>query len=91
MAKPKFSLNYRITKINAHGPTKTVQVQWYETEGSSEHVWLQDSVGVPPKATDDEIIAMLDKRRPQIEADFENEKADADMNSALIGRESRAE
>ncbi len=91
MAKPKFSLNYRITKIYAHGPTKAVQVQWYETEGSVEHVWLQDSVGVPPQATDGEIIAILDKRRPKIEADFRDTKADADMNSALIGRESRAE
>ncbi len=87
----KFKLNYRIAKINARGPSKVVHVQWYETDDSDEHVWLQDAVSVPPKATDDEIIEILDKLKLKVEADFVDEKADAKMNRALIGRDSKVD
>ena len=88
-------LHYRITSVRVapEGVNKVVNLDWFLTrEGEEgepliEVKLLQDQIAVDARATDEEILEAVERRRGQVGPTFDWRVPNPEENAGLIGHE----
>jgi hypothetical protein len=80
-------LKARVMSIERDGLRKLVKVEWFVEYEDEKIVLVQDQFSVPGAATDDDIVAALRERKPQIERVTDRTPPDIGANANLLGAE----